>query len=82
MVQGEVRAPIELNEQGLGPPEEADIAADPRQRLRAEIERIFGHPYDSNWWVPTVSAWCRDHQDLLERAIHDRNAGVMHSHVH
>jgi hypothetical protein len=82
MRRGEVRQAIELNEFGTGPVEDVDVLSEPRDRMFAEIDRIFGHPYDSNWWTPTVHAWCTAHQDLLERAIHDRNQGVMHSHVH
>ncbi len=62
--------------------EAADAISEPRERLFAEIDRIFGHPYDSNWWVPTVAAWCRAHPDVLERSVRDRNHGVAHSHAH
>jgi hypothetical protein len=47
----------------------------PRDRFRAEVDRIFGHPYDSNWWVPTVQEWASRHKYVLAQYIRDRNAG-------
>jgi hypothetical protein len=62
--------------------EATDAITVSRERLRADIDRLFGHPYDSNWWVALVRGWCDAHPDVLERYVRDRNAGVMHSHVH
>ncbi len=54
--------------------------ADARQRLHLEIDHLFGHPYDSTWWRPTVIEWCNSHMDLLIRYIDERNRGVAHHH--
>jgi len=53
----------------------AEALTDPRERFRAEVDRIFGHPYDSNWWVPTVQGWAKAHQHVLAQYIKDRNSG-------
>jgi hypothetical protein len=58
----------------------AEAATDPRERFMAELDRIFAHPYDSNWWVPIVQQWAAQHQDVLAAHIRDRNAGVAEVH--
>ena len=50
--------------------------------LTETIRTVFDHPYESDWWRGTVRSWCEQHGEQLERAVHDRNAGVMHSHAH
>jgi hypothetical protein len=63
----------------VGQKADADAAAEkisePRARFKAEVDRIFGHPYDSNWWVPTVQAWADANQHVLADYIKDRNSG-------
>jgi hypothetical protein len=57
-----------------------DAAKAPQEKFKAEIERIFGHPYDTNWWVPTVQAWAKQNQHVLGQYIKDRNAGKSEVH--
>jgi Heterokaryon incompatibility protein Het-C/Domain of unknown function (DUF4157) len=57
----------------------ADLAAEKavgaKDKFKAEVDRIFGHPYDSNWWVDTVQEWATKHQVELADYIKDRNSG-------
>jgi hypothetical protein len=53
---------------------------EPKARFKAEVDRIFGHPYDTNWWVPTVQAWAKANQYVLAQYIRDRNAGKTEVH--
>ena len=46
------------------------------------IRTLFNHPYENDWWYELVLNWCRQHPEILERSIRDKNAGVMHSHAH
>ena len=52
----------------------------PKERLLAEVDRIFNHPYESNWWKPDVIGWCNAHKDLLIQYIDARNEGKGHEH--
>lgn len=67
-------------------PGEADAAlptgGDPKQRVRAYVERYFGHPYDTTWWVGTLTTWCNQNAHLLEAYIRRRNQGRGHDHNH
>ena len=58
----------------------AEAAREPRERFLAELNRIFAHPYDSNWWVEIVRGWAEQHPDVLAGHIRDRNAGVAEVH--
>jgi hypothetical protein len=58
----------------------AEGAKTAQERFRADVDRIFGHPYDSNWWVETVQKWAKQNPHVLAQYIHDRNAG--HQHIH
>ena len=51
-----------------------------RDRLMAEIDRIFAHPYDSEWWRPVLIPWAQQHSAMISQAILDRNRGDIHSH--
>ena len=53
---------------------------EPKARFKAEVDRIFAHPYDSNWWVPTVQQWAEKNQHVLADYIKDRNAGKSEVH--
>jgi hypothetical protein len=57
----------------------ADPAAEP---IVETIRMLFNHPYENDWWYELVMNWCRQHPEILERSIRDKNAGVMHSHAH
>jgi hypothetical protein len=57
----------------------ADPAAEP---IVETIRMLFNHPYENDWWYELVMSWCRQHPEILERSIRDKNAGVMHSHAH
>jgi hypothetical protein len=69
-------------------PRQAKSAADltteaitvPKERFRAEVDRIFGHPYDSNWWVPIVVGWAKKNPHVLGQYIRDRNEGKAEVH--
>jgi Heterokaryon incompatibility protein Het-C/Domain of unknown function (DUF4157) len=52
----------------------------PQEKFKMEIERIFAHPYDSNWWVPTVQDWAKANQQVLGEYIRERNAGKSEIH--
>ena len=43
-------------------------------------QQIFAHPYDSDWWRPTLINWCRNNQERLADYIHARNDEQMHHH--
>lgn len=53
-----------------------------RETLMAEIDRIMGHPYDTDWWRPVLIPWAKANAAILAQAIRDRNAGDAHSHAH
>jgi hypothetical protein len=53
---------------------------DPKARFAAEVDRIFGHPYDTNWWVDIVQKWADANQHVLGQYIKDRNSGKAHVH--
>jgi hypothetical protein len=57
-----------------------EAMTNPRERFKAEVDRIFGHPYDSNWWVPIVQGWAAKNQHVLGQYIKDRNAGKVDVH--
>jgi hypothetical protein len=59
---------------------DAEKIKDPRKRFEAEVERIFSHPYDSNWWVPIVQGWASRNERVLGQYIHDRNSGKSEVH--
>ena len=59
---------------------DAAAAGKPREQFMAELDRIFGHPYDTNWWVGIVQAWAAAHKVELAQHIKDRNSGKAHVH--
>lgn len=59
-----------------------DAAGGTRETLMAEIDRIMGHPYDTDWWRPVLIPWAKQNAAILAQAIRDRNAGDAHSHAH
>ena len=60
--------------------EAADQLTDPKDRLFAEVDRIFGHPYDSNWWWDTLVSWANANKNVLAGYIMARNSGRAHHH--
>jgi hypothetical protein len=58
----------------------AEGERDPEKRFGLEVDRIFGHPYDTNWWVPIVQKWASSNQHVLGQYIRDRNAGKVEVH--
>jgi hypothetical protein len=73
-VKGDLKAAVTVKDKAAADTR-AEALTDPRERFRAEVDRIFGHPYDSNWWVPTVQAWAKANQHVLAQYIKDRNSG-------
>lgn len=59
-----------------------DAAGGTKETLMAEIDRIMGHPYDTDWWRPVLIPWAEQNAAILAQAIRDRNAGDAHSHAH
>ena len=60
--------------------EQAAKEGDYEKQFEAELNRIFGHPYDTNWWIKSVQAWGKDHKVELGQYIKDRNSGKAHVH--
>ncbi|MGW5365221.1 HET-C-related protein [Actinopolymorpha pittospori] len=46
------------------------------------VRTIFNHPYDTDWYEPTLIAWCEANQERLAAYIAARNRGEMHHHPH
>lgn len=44
--------------------------------LIEESRMIINHPYESNWWEPTVRSYIAQHKDRILMDIRGRNAGV------
>ncbi|MBW3665091.1 MAG: DUF4157 domain-containing protein [Actinobacteria bacterium] len=59
-----------------------EAEGDPARRLEMQIDRIFGHPYDSTWWRGTLTNWANEHKAVLARYILERNSGQIESHAH
>lgn len=79
----EVRPEIERpSASGEALPEPADLIADPLDRIEAEVDRIFAHPYDSNWWWSTLVSWANANKNVLAGYIMSRNSGRIHHHHH
>jgi hypothetical protein len=45
------------------------------EKFRAELDRIFGHPYDTNWWVQPMLEWAEKNKHVLVEYVKDRNSG-------
>ena len=69
-----LRAPVDLAKGGqLDRDVEQAKTAD--EKFKAELERIFGHPYDTNWWVEPMVKWAGQNKHVLVEYIKDRNSG-------
>jgi hypothetical protein len=69
-----IRPPVDLKKGGELDQKVA-AAGTPDEKFRAELERIFGHPYDTNWWVQPMVDWAGKNEHVLVDYIKDRNAG-------
>ncbi len=78
-VNAEVERPTEL---GHPLNEAADRIDDPEERIYAEVDRIFAHPYDSNWWWDSLVSWANSNKNVLAGYIMARNSGRAHHHHH
>lgn len=74
VVVEKLRAPVDLKKGGELDKKVA-AAGTPEEKFRAELDRIFGHPYDTNWWVQPVIDWAGKNQHVLVEYIKDRNSG-------
>lgn len=73
-VVGKLRTPVDLDKGGqLDRNVEKAKTAD--EKFKAELERIFGHPYDTNWWVEPMIKWAGQNRHVLVEYIKDRNSG-------
>jgi hypothetical protein len=69
-----LRAPVDLKKGGELDKKVAQ-AGTPDEKFKAELDRIFGHPYDTNWWVEPMVDWAGKNQHVLVEYIKDRNSG-------
>jgi hypothetical protein len=74
VVVDKLRAPVDLKKGGELDRKVA-LAGTPDEKFRAELDRIFGHPYDTNWWVQPMVEWAGKNEHVLVDYIKDRNAG-------
>jgi len=69
-----LRAPVDLDKGGELDRKVAE-AGTADEKFKAELERIFGHPYDTNWWVQPMVEWAGKNHHVLVEYVKDRNSG-------
>ena len=69
-----LRAPVDLDKGGELDKKVAQ-AGTADEKFRAELDRIFGHPYDTNWWVQPMLEWAEKNKHVLVEYVKDRNSG-------